>query len=73
MIHRNYSFSSLGLKNTLFNSGGGSGSFYQGDGDAHDDDSHNSEEEREASVIHPPIDPQTIELIDIRHLMDAED
>ena len=65
MLHRNHSFSSrLGLKNTLFNSGGGSGSFYQG-GDGREDDQEADQEEREPAVICPPIDPQTIELIDI--------
>ena len=44
----------------LFNSGRGSGSFYQG-GDGRKDD----QKEREPSITYPPIDPQTIELIDI--------
>lgn len=65
MLHRNYSLlSRLGLKNTLFNSGGGSGSFYQG-GDGPEDDQEADQEEREPAVICPPIDPQTIELIDV--------
>ena len=75
MLKPNYSFSSgLGLKNTLFNQSGGSGSFYQGDGGAHDDDSHDdsNSDEREPMAVSPPIDPATIELIDINDLIQGD-
>ena len=67
--------SKLGLKHTLFNQGGGSGSFYQGDGGAGDDDSQDesSSQEHGKRAICPPIDPQTIELMDISELITVDD
>ena len=72
LLKPNYTSStSLGLKQTLFNQSGGSGSFYQGDGGEYDEDAKEESptEDRDGIAIIPPIDPQTIQLIDINDLI----